>query len=333
MYFDFTNKDICILPIVPREDDLIYVVDLDPRMFLDNYEILNKYFRFKDHALDRFHIPELTEEMYDKYICSFYNVKSHNLKLDTASDYYKRKVILKMISEDLGISEYDLSLKEYLWEDKYYECTDWDDNIRYLEDLFREESKDRNDITAKELYISSECCRKCNVDMELWNELYTICVEAIQLRIAMIFEIPGILSNLVNILEYTDGFSNFATQSQVNSLYAIKERLLKMFQSKELIAWIKEGNNDYTLYAEGNTRNDYISTYRNMLKKLEGLRPSDDSAIVYYKDIIHNDIDKLEKEILEGNGFTELEVLGYLDRIVSDEEDSEESEEELVLAY
>ena len=344
---DFTiivnNEDeleVLDLPQVPAEDGKYYVIDLHPRMYKGNNYILNKYFRFKNHDLDRFHIPELSKEEYEECIKTFKNVKEHNLKFETATDYYKKKVMLRLISNDLGISEYDLDLTDYKWDESWYEFKDFDDNVEYMEDKFKEESKDRNEITMHELYIGSECPRKCNIDEEIWNELYNFSLNCIKTRIAMIFEIPSVISMLHNILEYTDGFSTFATQNQVDSMQSIYKKLINLTKNKELVDYLKAGNNDYTLYAEGITKSDYIRTYRNMLKILEGMSPSDNSNIEFYKDIIHNAKDTLENEIICSSDDIEYQVLGYLDKKLyeggEDEEEAEDDSEEdseKVIAY
>lgn len=308
-------------------DGKVYVIDLHPRMYQGDSYVLNKYFRNNNVDLDRFHIPVLDKGTYESIIKEFRNVKPNNLVFETATDYYKKKVITRMISKDLGISEYDLSLQDYKWDEAWYMFSDYDDNLEYMEDRFKEESKDRNEITTMDLYFGSECPRKHVVDTDLWNEIYKFCIDCIKSRIAMIFEIPGVISMLQNILEYTEGFSNFATRSQVETLQGIYNKLLKYCQDKELIAWIKAGNNDYTLYSKGSTKSDYIRTYRNMLKQLEGMSPSDNGAITYYADIITNDIDLLEYEFLEDSQDVEYVVCNFIDKKLYEGGEDQDSSE------
>ena len=44
------------------------VVGLSRKDFEGNSKILNKYFRYNNHDLDRFHLPEISEEDYTKFV-------------------------------------------------------------------------------------------------------------------------------------------------------------------------------------------------------------------------------------------------------------------------
>lgn len=291
-------------------NNTINVVDLEDSYFLNNNMLLNKYFIFKDHSLDRFHMPEVEDEEYLN-IAKTIKLADNNLNQETASKYSKEKVYAEIVRRDFKIpNNFKISFTGYCYSDDYYECYDYQDNVIWLEDKFRETEDDYPSII-----------RVSSIDTEIWDKLYKYCVKAIKNRLAMILEIPGIIHQLYDVLEYTEGFSINCTSEMSRSLYARYSNFVKLIHNKELVNWVKEGNNDYTLYGKSvECFTDYIESYHKMLYKLSN------GNVEYYKDIIHNDIDLLENFIFEDE-LSDFEIR-YIENCYKD--DSEEESEENV---
>ena len=256
-----TFKDYlaCKLPI-----EKIDITELTDTMFIGNNYILNKYFFYKDHSLDRLHCFNITETEYENAINSLFKKPEDpaNLKLETASTYWKKKIFAIIIAEDLGIQPKRIDMSEYTHNPDYYEMYDFDDNMKYLEDRFREEEHELPAYTE----------RTCVIDNKLIDELYDCCIMLIKNRVAMIFDVYAILCALDDIRKYTEGFSTNCLKYQMDILYSCKAKIEKLANDKETIAWIKSGHNDYTLYGTDNiTLPDYISSYHKIVCKLNDI--------------------------------------------------------------
>ena len=291
---EFNESNVVSLEVVLKENEgLIPVIDLHPAMFKGNYEVLNKYFRYDNHDLEIFHMPELTEEEYNEYIKNNKVKGEDNQVFETASAYYKKKAQQNIISKDLGIDLKLLSFKGYNSNELYYTYGDFHTSVDFAEnEWYREEDNDMP--TSKELYIDMNG-HKNELDIDLYEELEKVCLKLIKLRLAMIFDVKKIVYILKDILEYTNGFAENVTTEQNNMLVSAKNKLEKMLNDKELTEWIKAGNTDYTLYAEcEDTRRLYIQEYHSILGALAGR-----GGEAYYKGIIHNEIDKYEDLLFE----------------------------------
>ena len=158
-----------IQEILDNEENngMIPVVDLAPHLFEGDKKILNKYFRYNNHDLEVFHLPELTKEEYDLYV-SLNKVKEDSKEFSKASSYYKNKAQKWVVARDLGIPEKLISFKDYNRDDLYYEFSDFYESVRYAEeDAYREDNNSK-EITSKELYIEM-CSRKRSLDIELYK--------------------------------------------------------------------------------------------------------------------------------------------------------------------
>lgn len=274
--------------IMNDNDGEIPVIDLNPNLFKGNNEVLEKYFRYDNHDLEIFHIPELTDEEYNKFVKNNKVKGESNQVLETATAYYKKKAQLYIISEDLGIPRDKLSLEGYNSNELYYAYSDFHASSRYAEDEAYRESED-DMPTSKELYIDMNG-HKNSLDYELYDELNSICLKLIKKRLAMLLDVKKICFILKDILEYTNGFAENINADQVRALQGAKRKLTDMLSNKELVEWINAGNNDYTLYAEcEETRKDYIKEYHDMISVWTGR-----GAEEYFKDVIHCENDKYE---------------------------------------
>ena len=258
-------------------------------------EILEKYFKNGNCPLDRFHVPELTAQQYAAIVGKVNNPK--NAELETASDYYIRKARLTQVAKDLGVSYKQLDLTDYIWDERYYIVYDFIDNIRLVDDWYRDHSVDeRYESTAYDAYIRKDP-RTAVLDTDLYNELYTFCISAIRQRKAMLLgKVDKCLGMLRNIIEYTQGFVENPTSQMMASLRGYKKYFETLLQDEAMVEWLKT-NNDITVYAEDErTHSDYIDTYRALIK---GLVSGSDEDIKTFADILTCIEDPYYEELIE----------------------------------
>lgn len=261
------------------KDKKIYLAELTRKDFKDNPEILKKYFvNNSGYTIDRFHIPE--------------------------------GISKKEIAEDLCIKEKNISTLGYCHYEEFYDepnilmTADFMDSV--LENLSNDtENLDRNK-SANKLYIEEDP-KTSVVDKALFDELYKFCIKSIKLRLVMILGIEQMISELVNIEQYTYGFTENCTEFQAKSLRKMKKDLIAKLLNKSLKEFIKT-NNDITVFANSDlNRTDYIKTYQTILRKFSDIR---DTSLEYMRDIIDNKNDFLEDEIIS-NDLTE--TISYLE--------------------
>lgn len=238
--------------------------------FADRPEILNKYFRNNNTNLDRFHIPELTAKQYEALVGDPEKLKNKkNGKLETATDYYIRKMRLQAVAKDLNCNIRQLDLSDYIWDERYYICYNLIDNMRIVDDWYRDYSEDtRYTYTAKDAYIKDDP-RTGVMDMTLYNELYSFCISAIRQRKAMLLgKVDKCLGMLRNISEYTYGFTQNPTKQMLASMKSYKTYFEELLKDAEMVEFLKT-NNDITVYgSDESTRSDYIETYKSLIKSL-----------------------------------------------------------------
>ena len=275
------------------ENNFMTTIELDEltdTMFEGNDFILKKYFWYRTHPLDRVTFYNVTDEEYADMVKKLKRVPKdpENLKLETASLYYKRKVFALILQKDLGTYA-NIDASGYIENPDYFEFYDWDDTREYLENKFREEE---NEMPA---YVS----RTALPDIDLINELRNTCIYLVQHRLAMIFDVRSIYYAINNIIEYTDGLNTNCLQEQNATLKYHKDRIQELANNEEVKAWIKAGNNDFTLYANGDTLRLYIEEYHNIICMINSV-PYDYKAfddifnelVEYVETFIANDIDK-----------------------------------------
>lgn len=275
------------------ENNFMTTIELDEltdTMFEGNDFILKKYFWYRTHPLDRVTFYNVTDEEYADMVKKLKRVPKdpENLKLKTASLYYKRKVFALILQKDLGTYA-NIDASGYIENPDYFEFYDWDDTREYLENKFREEE---NEMPA---YVS----RTALPDIDLINELRNTCIYLVQHRLAMIFDVRSIYYAINDIIEYTDGLNTNCLQEQNATLKYHKDRIQELANNEEVKAWIKAGNNDFTLYGNGDTLRMYIEEYHNIICMINSV-PYDYKAfddifnelVEYVETFIANDIDK-----------------------------------------
>ena len=310
----------------------IEFVDLTPSMFKGNNYILNKYFHYKDHSLDRPYLPELTKEEYENYVKTWGFKNEANRKYETATDYFKNMVKKQLVAKDLGIKNYKkLSFKGYKGNPENFEFSNYADNQRwlfeekYIEDMFDPDRNLELNLDRKNSpYIIGDYKNEIN---EAWQFL-TLCIRG---RLVMLLNLENLIFTINNFIKNTDGLTSNCSNSQIEQLTNPIKNALKMLKDKELNAWIKQGNNDMTLYGingDENTRKDYIETYQKILRAMLNIKPNE--SLEYFKDVFHytnkyypNLKDKYENIILRNEG---LEMENLWDSQSADyDEDNEES--------
>ncbi len=283
----------------------IYLVKLTPNLWKinknDNEEtraqkslVLNKYFRFENHMLDRFHLPDLTEDEYENEIGFYKNVKPRNQKFKTASDYFKRKVQMNIVLRDLGIEGYSeeyrracrkqaadrLSLKGYRGSPELFEFPSWEDNMywlreeKYLQDMF---DPDNKYPSLKELYIDSDPYRSTDY-IDIFTKCWNLVKKLVKYRLIMITGADSLIFGLCNLLKKTDGLQGGASKGQIASLEKYYKEIKNITDNKEVSEWVTQGNNDYTLYVlngDSTTAKDYVETYQKILRTVFNVRPNE----------------------------------------------------------
>lgn len=310
----------------------IEFIDLTPSMFKGNNYILNKYFHYKDHSLDRPYLPEITKEEYEAYVKNWNLKNEANRKYETATDYYKNMIKKQIVAKDLGIENYKrLSFKGYKGDSENFEFSNYADNQRwlfeekYIEDMFDPDRNLKLNLDRKNSpYVIGDYKDELN---EAWQFL-TLCIRG---RLVMLLNLENLVFTINNFIKNTDGLTLNCSNAQIEQLTNPIKNALKMLKDKELNAWIKQGNNDMTLYGingNENTRKDYIETYQKILRAMLNIKPNE--SLEYFKDVFHytnkyypNLKDKYENIILRNEG---LEIENLWDSQSADyDEDNEES--------
>ena len=267
--------------------------------FADRPEILSKYFRNNNRDLDRFHIPELTAEQHTAILkdVKFTEKTIKNKSLETASDYYIRKARLMAVAKDLNCTFRQLDIKDYIWDERYYILYHFMDNVRLVDDWYRDYDKeDRYAITARDVYIKEDP-RTAVLDTEMFDELYSFCINTIRQRKAMLFsKVDKCLGCLRNIIEYTQGFVENPTRQQMATMRKYRDFFQEMLDNEEVMEFVKT-NNDMTLFgADELTHSDYVQTYKTLVKSLVSGTDADLQELV---DILNGVDDPYLNEILE----------------------------------
>jgi hypothetical protein len=324
--------------------------ELTDSMFEGNDFILKKYFWYRTHPLDRVTFDNVTDEEYADMVKKLKRVTKdpENLKLETASLYYKRKVFALILQKDLGTYA-NIDASGYIDNPDYFEFYDWDDTLDYVENKYREEENKipeyiprtavpeiyeikthirTMDKPSKNLEIITRRQRMLNTDEkftkqknEFRNQLIGMCMMLVKNRLAMIFDVKSVYHTINDVIEYTDGLSTNCLQEQNNALRYQYNRLLEMANDAELKAWIKAGNNDFTLYANGDTLRLYIEEYHSLICLMNDT-PYDyvafdetfDELVEFMETFIANPIDDHLTEFICLPDISNY-ILGYVDKL------------------
>ena len=231
--------------------------------------ILRKYFKANNKLLDRFHIPEISAERYAEIAAKFKRTSRFNeanLKMDTASDYYIRKARVQNVAEELGVSPNFIDTTDYVWDENFYTAFSTMRQIDELDDAWKLNEDDSRYWSANKVYI--ECDPKHNVvDYELYDSLYHFCYTAIVNRKAMLLcKVDKCLSFLHRLAEYTNGFAENATSAHMATLRSYMSFFIETLSDKDAVAWLAN-TNDVKVFGNNEAlHNDYVDTYRTMLK-------------------------------------------------------------------
>lgn len=275
----------------------IKIAALKPEDYIDQPEIYNTFFKNGNIKLDRFHIPELSAKEYTELVGGDVSSTSPNANLEIASDYYKRKMRLRKVARALNTTENMLDLTDYIWDERYYLCYNLIDNMRLVDDWYRDHGDDdRYTITAWQNYITEDY-HTCVVNREVFDNLYTFCVNTIKQRKAMLFgDIDKCLQVLRNIIEYTEGFTLNATRPMCASMQKYIDKYNKMLSDKEFCEFIKH-NNDLTVFAhDPEYRSEYVTAYKSLIKSLVS---GSDEDVIQLKDLLSTLEDPYLDKILE----------------------------------
>lgn len=287
-FIEYVNKPLGSIKIsaLTRED------------FADRPEILNKYFRHDNRDLDRFHIPEISPERYRELVGDPKKLKNiKNAELDTASQYYIDKMKLASVAKDLNCSVKQLDLTDYIWDERYYVRYSFIENIFVVDEWYRDNSTDeRYTSTAYDAYIRNDPRTGC-LDMELYDDLYSLCISAIRQRKVMLLgKIDKCLGMLKNILEYTYGFTENPTQQMLANMRSYKTYFEELLSNAEMKEYLKTHNDINVFGNDELTHSDYIDTYRAIVKSVVNGSDEDLKSLV---DLLNGVDDPYIDEILE----------------------------------
>jgi hypothetical protein len=271
--------------------------------------------------LDRFHLPKLTAEEYNETMENFRKelsageirkIREDNFSYSTATDYYKNKIQLVLIAKDFGVSYSQISLKDYIYDEKFYEVFDTDMQIYYYNCIFRTPtaSDDRTDKVREEY-------NTCPVDKELYDRLYDFCSLVIRTHKAMLFsDIDKAVGICRRILEDSNGFTTNITQAQGALLKKYFKQYKAMFEDKKFAEYIVK-TNDIEVFAKDNaTRRTFLSEYIDLYKLI---------GYDFTETEVFDDIATIEDiEVLNIN----FDFTSYRENDLYDDEDGEYYEEE-----
>lgn len=241
------------------------------RKICDKAPVLLKYFRVGNVELDRFHIPEISAERYEEIAKEFKRTPKFNelnLKFATATEYYIRKARVIALAKDLEVSPSLIDTTGYYWDENMYTEYNFWHNVDVVEDAWREEGEDLRYANSWTVYIDMDA-KSALLDTDAFNMLYNFCYTAMITRKAMLlFKVDKCISLLQNIVEYTNGFSENVTAAHSAAMRSYITFFTDLLTNSDASKFIRE-NTDVTVFAEKDaTHNDYVETYRAMLRAL-----------------------------------------------------------------
>lgn len=273
-----TNNEILQSLEVVNQEKVLVVAELWYKDFLGNDFILNKYFvNNKGYFTKMFHMPRLTKEVYEDVVKTMKKVSEENMHFETASQYFKEKVMTYIVAKDFKVNPKKVSFKGYEWKEDYYQACDPVIAAYYAEDAFREPSEDLRNLTLRDIYIKH--CKDVSFPVELVNSLYKFCVKMIRNRLAILLDIENCFSFLNRIIKKTEQ----VTEYEVATLQNYYNRFVETLKDKEVSKFIKEDkHSDLDIF----DKYDIISTYQRLLRTLSDIR---EGTLEYCRDFIHND--------------------------------------------
>ena len=230
---------------------------------------LLKYFTANGKILDRFHIPEITKEIYERIALQFKQTArfdKKNLVYETASQYYIRKARVINLAEKLGVKPSFIDVTDYIWDERYYTCYNFWDNVDEVDEAWKSDEDERL-RTGNQVYIDMDT-RQDTIDMELVENLYKCCQELIDNRYAMIIgEVDKCLGFIEALTEFTEGFTTNCTKGHNATLKKYAQHFVEMLDDKELQAFLEEYD-DVKVFGDCETTHaEYIETYARFMAK------------------------------------------------------------------
>ena len=292
----------------------IDVAGLTRDMFKDKKAVLEVYFRFNGKDITRFHIPKLDKVEYETEVKAYKgNISDSNKKFEDATPYFKKKMAMERVGRILGVPTKKLDFSSYLWDDDYFVYDDLMLSAMYVDNKFMEEPEEKP--TSRELYITMDSHQSA-FPKELYDELYSFCVETIKQRKAMLYsKVEQCVSVLKMLAESTNGFSMNTSANMVSTLRSYKKHFEELLTNEEFIQFVSN-NSDLNIYCiDRNGCRDYIETYASMIKTLTGL--NGDFRFKNCRDfvlnLIHNENDIYEKYIINRVFRKECKTIPYVE--------------------
>ena len=285
--------------------------------------LFERYFRYDGKPISRFHIPGLTKNEYLKQVLMYNGkVSDNNLCWDTATDYFKRKMAMERVASDLALTVKELDFSSYPWNDDYFIYDDLYASAAYVDNKFMEEPEEP--LTAKDCYIKLDI-HQSSLDKELFDELYSFCIKAVQTRKVMLFnKIEQCMSVLKNVIEYSNGFSMNISGNLVKTLIKYKQHFETYFEDEEVKQFILNTSDIEIFASDEATHSDYIDTYVSIIRKVTAITSEAPETRDFVKGLIHNNNDMYEDEILDKLYEESVETISYIED-VGDTEDFTES--------
>ena len=233
-------------------------------------ELQAKYFvNNEGYPIDRFHLPQLTAEMYADYILSlpnadFAKLKNANKQFETASYYYKDKAAKELVAKDFGVSSKDLSFKDYTKNERWYLHYSTEDQI--LEEIIPYFTPS----AREEIKSSLQLQNAYTIDVELMEMLWAFCVNVIKLNKAMLLGQVEQTVNFISRLRATIAVGN-CTKADVFALKEHERILNEYMGDPETVEYLRQNNDEEVFllsYEDGKDRLDFFRTYRNLYRAI-----------------------------------------------------------------
>lgn len=233
-------------------------------------ELQAKYFvNNEGYPIDRFHLPQLTEEMYMNYILNlpkadFTKLKDANRQFETASYYYKNKAAKELVAKDFGVSSKALSFKDYTKNERWYMHYNTEDQILeeiipYFTPSVREEIK--SNLQLQNAYT---------IDIELVEMLWTFCVAIVKQHKAMLFGQVEKTINFINRLRATIAVGN-CTKKDVLELKKHERILTEYMNDSETVEFLRQYDDEKIFLQSCETdkdKLDFLRTYRKLYRAI-----------------------------------------------------------------
>lgn len=271
------------------EDNVLNVCDLKRTMITDK-DILAVFFRINEvnnsHDLDYFHFPEdMFQDIYSDLVpmLTWRRLDDKTMNYETASSYAKNKVrifYLESVFKQRGIipNNVSISMSGYEWNPDYYEFKNYYDSREWAEyDKFRETGGGLYDLGTQDLELLKPNLSNNFKELE---DLRSLVINALRSRTVMILELAG-AAYMIKDIDSRESIYKSDVEAVISMLNSVNKKL----EDKELLTWLSEGNNDYTLYVKKSrklrknpnseyirrqTELAYIECYHNVLASIYG---------------------------------------------------------------